>query len=80
MHSYSTQASHCTLAGLWFGWQVPEPSQVSRLSQVVCEESPQAVLDLFPGMPRVKAADLALVYRRLVESGADGETVGCPEA
>lgn len=43
-------------------------------------ESPQAVLDLFPGMPMVSAADLARVYRRLVESGRDGEVVGLPEA
>ena len=43
-------------------------------------ESPQAVLDLFPGMPMVSAADLAWVYRRLIESGRDGEVVGLPEA
>ena len=50
------------------------------VSPGLVEESPQPVLDLFPGMPRVKDADLALVYRRLIESGMDGETVGCPEA
>ena len=43
-------------------------------------ESPQAVLDLFSGMPMVSAADLARVYRRLIESGHDGEVVGLPEA
>ena len=56
------------------------PVRTCVVSPGLVEESPQAVLDLFPGMPRVKAADLALVYRHLVESGADGETVGFPEA
>ncbi len=56
------------------------PVRTCVVSPGLVEESPPAVLDLFPGMPRVKAADLALVYRRLVESGADGETVGLPEA
>ena len=56
------------------------PVRTCVVSPGLVEESPPAVLDLFPGMPRVRAADLALVYRRLVESGADGETVGFPEA
>lgn len=50
------------------------------VSPGLVEESPQEILDLFPGMPRVAASDLACVYRRLIESGSDGETVGLPEA
>ena len=56
------------------------PVRTCVVSPGLVEESPQPVLDLFPGMPRVASADLAKVYRRLIESGRDGETVGCPEA
>ncbi len=50
------------------------------VSPGLVSESPEAVLDLFHGMSMVSAADLARVYRRLVESGRDGEVVGLPEA
>ncbi|MBC02581.1 MAG: short chain dehydrogenase [Phycisphaerae bacterium] len=50
------------------------------VSPGLVRESPQAVLDFFSGMDTVAAADLAKVYRRLIESGRDGETIGLPEA
>lgn len=50
------------------------------VSPGLVRESPQAVLDFFSGMETVAAADLAKVYRRLLEDGRDGETVGLPEA
>ena len=43
-------------------------------------ESPQGVLDFFSGMATVPAADLAKIYRQLIENGRDGETIGLPEA
>ncbi len=41
-------------------------------------ESPRRVLDFFAGMTTISAKDLALVYRRLVEHGLDGEVVQFP--
>ena len=42
-------------------------------------ESPPAVLDLFPGMPMVSGADLAQVYRRLIESTLHTHLSPCNE-
>ena len=50
------------------------------VSPGLVQESPQRVLDFFSGMATVASADLAKVYRRLVETGRDGETIGLPEA
>ena len=50
------------------------------VSPGLVQESPPRVLDFFSGMTTVAAADLAKVFRRLVETGRDGETIGLPEA
>ena len=50
------------------------------VSPGLVQESPPPVLDFFSGMATVASADLAKVYRRLVENGRDGETIGLPEA
>ena len=49
------------------------------VSPGLVRESPQVVRDFFDGMPMVGAVDLAKVYRRLVETGRDGETIALPE-
>lgn len=56
------------------------PVRTCVVSPGLVEESPQPILDFFSGMATVAAADLAKVYRRLVETGSDGETIGLPEA
>lgn len=54
------------------------PIRTCAVSPGLVEESPQRVLDFFPGMVRIPAAELAKVYRRLIESGEDGEVAQYP--
>lgn len=54
------------------------PIRTCAVSPGLVEESPQRVLDFFPGMLRIPAAELAKVYRRLIESGEDGEVAQYP--
>ena len=46
--------------------------RVSAVSPGLVEESPQNVLELFAGMTRISAAELAKVYRQAIEGGESG--------
>ena len=48
--------------------------RVCAVSPGLVNESPQNVLDLFEGMSRIPAAELAQVYRRALEEGKSGMT------
>ena len=48
--------------------------RVCAVSPGLVIESPQKVLDLFEGMSRIPAAELAQVYRRALEEGKSGMT------
>lgn len=54
------------------------PIRTCLVSPGLVEESPQRVLDFFSGMVGIPAAELAKVYRRLIESGDDGEVAQYP--
>ena len=54
------------------------PIRTCAVSPGLVEESPQRVLDFFSGMVGIPAAELAKVYRRLIESGHDGEVAQYP--
>ena len=50
-----------------------ESLRISVVSPGLVEESPQEVLDLFAGMSRISAAELAGVYRKALEDGPTGQ-------
>lgn len=51
-----------------------DPVRICAVSPGLVNESPQVVLDLFEGMSRIGAADLATVYRQALENGRSGTT------
>ena len=50
-----------------------ESLRISVVSPGLVEESPQEVLDLFAGMSRISAAELAGIYRKALEDGPTGQ-------
>jgi NAD(P)-dependent dehydrogenase (short-subunit alcohol dehydrogenase family) len=51
-----------------------DPVRICAVSPGLVEESPQAILDLFEGMPMIPAAELAKSYRHALEHGESGTT------